>query len=189
MKWRIPGTVIAIERENADTVEEMFSSMFLAGGMVLSQVANVTGLEPYAIQNWVKRGFLRPPEKKRYDLNQFCRILTINSLKSELTMEQICSLLSYVNGMLDDDSDNLIDDAWLYFMFVRLAARVWQQGQQEQIQQLLDQELASYTEPVPGAKKRIETALRIMLTGWLAARLHQQAVTMIQNEIKKENVQ
>ena len=62
MKWTIPGTVLRIERDNADGVEEMFSSMFLAGGMVLSQVASITGLEPYTIQNWVKRGFLPPPQ-------------------------------------------------------------------------------------------------------------------------------
>ena len=189
MNWTIPGSVLEAPRAECDQIPQQFGALFLGGGIALSQVAAMTGLEPYAIQNWVKRGFLRPPEKKRYDLNQFCRILTINSLKSELTMEQICSLLSYVNGMLDDDSDNLIDDAWLYFMFIRVAAQIRQLHQPEQIRQLLDQELASYTEPVPGAKKRIETALRIMLTGWLAARLHQQAVTMIQNEIKKENVQ
>ena len=46
MKWTIPGTVLQIAREDADSVEEMFSSMFLAGGMVLSQVASITGLEP-----------------------------------------------------------------------------------------------------------------------------------------------
>ena len=62
MQWTIPGTVLRIERDNADGVEEMFSSMFLAGGMVLSQVASITGLEPYTVQNWVKRGFLPPPE-------------------------------------------------------------------------------------------------------------------------------
>ena len=70
MQWTIPGTVLRIERDNADGVEEMFSSMFLAGGMVLSQVASITGLEPYTVQNWVKRGFLSPPKNKRYTLQQ-----------------------------------------------------------------------------------------------------------------------
>ena len=97
MKWRIPGTVLQIERENADGVEEIFSSMFLAGGMVLSQVSNITGLEPYTVQNWVKRGFLSPPQHKRYSMNQLCRILHINMLKSVLPLEQICGLLSYIN--------------------------------------------------------------------------------------------
>ena len=78
MKWTIPGTVLRIDRDNADGVEEMFSSMFLAGGMVLSQGASITGLEPYTVQNWVKRGFLPPPVQKRYSLTQLCRIINIH---------------------------------------------------------------------------------------------------------------
>lgn len=89
MKWRIPGTVLEIQRENADSIEEMFSSMFLAGGIVLSQVSNITGLEPYTVQNWVKRGFLSSPQRKRYSLNQLCRILQINMLKSVLDRKSV----------------------------------------------------------------------------------------------------
>ncbi|MFR8526814.1 MAG: MerR family transcriptional regulator [Flavonifractor plautii] len=29
---------------------------------MLSQVASLTGLEPYVIQNWVRRGFVAPPD-------------------------------------------------------------------------------------------------------------------------------
>ena len=108
MKWRIPGTALEIQRENADSIEEMFSSMFLAGGIVLSQVSSITGLEPYTVQNWVKRGFLSPPQRKRYSLNQLCRILQINMLKSVLPLEQICGLLSYINGKLDEENDDII---------------------------------------------------------------------------------
>ena len=124
MEWTIPGTVLTAQREEAANVEQQFKSMFLAGGMVLSQVSGITGLESYMVQNWVKRGFLAKPQQKRYSLRQLCRILNINMLKSALAMEDICGLLTYINGQLDDESDDLIDDSALYFMFVRLAARV-----------------------------------------------------------------
>ena len=123
MNWTIPGTTLTAPRANADRTDEMFSSMFLAGGMVLSQIASITGLEPYAIQNWVKRGFLSPPVNKRYTMEQLCRILIINMLKGALPMEKICSMLTYINGNLADESDDIIDDTVLYFMFVKLAAR------------------------------------------------------------------
>ena len=123
MNWTIPGTTLTDLRANADHVDEMFTSMFLAGGMVLSQVSNITGLEAYTIQNWVKRGFLAPPRNKRYDLEQVCRIITINMLKGALPLEKLCSLMQYINGDLTDESDDIIDDAILYFMFVKLAAR------------------------------------------------------------------
>ena len=180
MKWRIPGTVLQIERENADGVEEVFSSMFLAGGMVLSQVSNITGLEPYTVQNWVKRGFLSPPQHKRYSMNQLCRILHINMLKSVLPLEQICGLLSYVNGKLDEESDDIIDDSQLYFLFVRLASRARELDDPAAWDQALEAALADYREPVPGARARIEKALRVMLTAWVAARMRHAAEKMLQ---------
>ena len=180
MKWRIPGTVLQIERENADGVEEMFSSMFLAGGMVLSQVASITGLEPYTIQNWVKRGFLAPPQRKRYSANQLCRILQINMLKSVLPLEQICGLLGYVNGKLDEESDDIIDDAQLYFLFVRLASRAKELDDPAAWEKAMADALCQYQEPVPGARERIEKALRIMLTAWVAARMRYSEEAMLQ---------
>ncbi len=180
MQWTIPGTVLQIDRENADGVEGQFSSMFLAGGMVLSQVASITGLEPHTVQNWVKRGFLTPPQKKRYTLEQLCRILNINLLRGALPLEQVCSLLSYINGALDQEDDDIIDDAKLYFLFVRLAARAKQLDEGAAWENALAEALADYREPVPGAKGRIEKALRIMLTAWISARMRHHAEQMLQ---------
>ena len=179
MKWTIPGTVLQIQRDHADGVEEMFSSMFLAGGMVLSQVANITGLEPYTVQNWVKRGFLSPPQNKRYTIQQLCRILHINMLKDVMTLERICSLLRYINGKLDEEGDDIIDDATLYFLFVRLAARSKQLDDQAAWKQAMDEALRDYREPVPGARERIENALRIMLIGNIASKMAQTAERML----------
>ena len=183
MEWKIPGTLLTIHRQEAQGIEKIFATMFLPGGMTLGQITGITGIEPYTVQNWVKRGFLAPPEKKRYSQNQLCRILTINALKGVLSLERICSLLSFVNGQLTDSSDDLIDDQILYFMFVRLAARAKKLYRTEDRDTLLDAELADYSEPVPGARERVKTALRIMLTAWLAARMCQETEKMI-----KENV-
>lgn len=179
MDWILPGTVIRAQREDADAIAERFSALFLGGGMVLSQVATITGLEPYTVQNWVKRGFLPPPQRKRYSLRQLCRIININMLKSVLPMERICGLLGYINGQLDDESDDLIDDSVLYFLFVRLAARAKQLENREAWNNALEQALSDYEEPVPGARDRVKQVLRIMLTAWFAARLRQEAEQML----------
>ena len=185
MEWTIPGTVLTARAEETPYLEEKFKSMFLGGGMMLSQVAAVTGLEPYTVQNWVKRGFLTNPVQKRYTLRQLCRILNINMLKSALPMEEICGLLQYINGNLSDESDDLIDDSSLYFLFVRLASYHRQMkdpaGRDAYLQELLE----SYPEPVPGARARVEQVLRIMLTAWAASQLRQQAETMV-NELKQQ---
>ena len=179
MNWTIPGTTLTDQRSNADHVEDMFRSMFLAGGMVLSQVSNVTGLEPYTIQNWVKRGFLAPPRNKRYDLEQVCRIITINMLKGILSLERICSLMQYINGDLTDESDDIIDDTVLYFMFVKLAARARHIGGNQDWETALQEATANYQEPYPGARDRVIQVLRTMLTAWIACRFKEQVDEMV----------
>ena len=181
MNWTIPGTVLTDKRANADHVEELFRPMFLAGGMVLSQVSSITGLEAYTIQNWVKRGFLAPPKNKRYDLEQVCRIITINMLKGALPLEKICSMMQYINGDLTDDSDDIIDDAVLYFMFVKLAARARHIGGNENWEIAIENAMADYTSPSTEDKTRVEKVLRAMLTAWIASRLKQQVDQMVEN--------
>ncbi len=184
MEWTIPGTVLPIRAEEVPYLEEKFKSMFLGGGMVLSQVAAVTGLEPYTVQNWVKRGFLTGPVQKKYSLRQLCRIININMLKSALPMEEICGLLQYVNGALNDESDDLIDDAQLYFLFLRLAVGHRQMHNPAGRDAYLEQLLSEYAEPVPGARQRVEKVLRIMLTAWASAQLRHSAEAMI-TELKQ----
>lgn len=179
MNWIIPGTTLEGLRSNADRTDGLFQSMFLAGGLTLSQVASVTGLEPYTIQNWVKRGFLTPPRSKRYDMEQVCRIININLLKGVLPLEQIIELMAYLNGDLADDSDDLIDDAILYFMFVKLAARARYIGGDQTWDDALEEVISNYTEPVPGAKEKLIKVLKIMLTAWVAGRIKSEAEKMI----------
>ena len=186
MSWTIPGTVLTAAERDGAAVEAQFRAMFLPGGMVLSQVSAITGLESYTIQNWVKRGFLTNPDRKHYSLRQLCRIININMLKGVLPLPDICSLLGYVNGQLDNEADDMIDDSDLYFMFVRLAARSKELYKAENRDTVLDQELSDYQEPVPGAKQRVKEVLRIMLTAWLAARMAQETTKML-NNLKERN--
>ena len=189
MPWKIPGTVLTAPERDGALVEAQFRAMFLPGGISLSQVSAITGLDGYMIQNWVKRGFLTKPENKRYTLRQLCRIININMLRGALPIERICSLLGYVNGQLDDESDDMIDDAHLYFMFVRLATRSRELYLADNRDTVLDEELANYQEPVPGAKEKVKAVLRIMLTAWLATRMAQETENMLcalQTEIINE---
>lgn len=179
MNWIIPGTTLEGLRSNADRTDGLFQSMFLAGGLTLSQVASITGLEPYTIQNWVKRGFLSGPKNKRYDMEQVCRIININLLKAVLPLEQITQLMAYLNGDLVDESDDLVDDTMLYFYFVRLAARARYIGGDQTWDDALAEVTASYAEPIPGAREKLEKVLKIMLTAWVSGRIKAEAEKMI----------
>lgn len=179
MDWIIPGTVFAARRDQPEIMETKIRSLFMAGGMMRSQVAAATGLEAHMVQNWVKRGFLSPPVNKRYSCRQFCRIAIIHMLKNAMPMEKICGLLSYINGELDDESDDSIDDSQLYFTFLRVAASY--RGRMDDAQALsrcIRQNLADYPEPRPGARERVEQVLHIMLTAWASAQLQREAESL-----------
>ena len=104
----------------------------------LSQVTAITGLEAHTVQNWVKRGFLTSPVGKKYSLRQLCRILNIHMLHGAMPIDRICKLLSYVNGHLDDESDDMIDDSQLYFLFVNLASHMKELYEPEEAEIQLD---------------------------------------------------
>jgi len=179
MQWIIPGTTLTVDRDQSDSVENLFQSLFLAGGLTLSQVSNITGLETYTIQNWVKRKFLAPPKGKRYEMEQVCRLININILKGTMPLEEIIHLMRYLNGDLTNDADDLVDDTMLFFFFVRLAARARYIGGSKAWDDALIEITEGYREPIPGAREKLINVLKIMLTIWCANMLKQQAETMI----------
>ena len=187
MEWTIPGTALKIQREEAEHIEDIFSALFLAGGIAMAQLSVITGLEAYTVQNWVKRGLLSPPQGKKYTQRQLCRIININMLKGVLPMDRVCKMLAYINGRLDDESDDAIDDSQLYCMFVKLAAKIRQLSNETERQAMLQTVMADYEEPFPDAKQRVEQVLQIMLTAWVAGRMRQEAENMLDNLTIKEN--
>ena len=188
MEWNIPGTALRMTLGQSEDFRTQLESVFMMGGVSLGQIVTLTGLEPYQIQNWVRRGYLAPPENKRYTLRQLCRILNINLMKNTLTMESICSLLSYINGRLDDERDDLIDDTELYFLFLKCARKIAEGTRLETVRE----EIRNMPAPKllgsnPDAAQRIRNVLEIMVTAWRATVLRQQAEALLE-EINKENV-
>lgn len=172
----LPGTALEVDLERKDAADTMLSSLFLTGGLVLSQVSLLTGLEPHTIQNWVKRGFLPPPVKKKYSRRQVCRLFIINMLRDSMQIDRICRLLSYVNGRLDDEGDDIIDDSALYLHIVALTARMGDEiPSPGQLHEWCGEVLSEYREPYVGARARVAAALEIILTAWLASCLRNRA--------------
>ena len=178
-QWTIPGTTLTGKRADADRTDGLFQSLFLAGGLTLSQVSSITGLESYTIQNWVKRGFLPSPVNKRYTMEQVCRLINMNILKGTMPLEQIVKLMAYLNGDLADESDDLVDDTMLFFLFVKLAARARYIGGTKAWDDALVEITEDYREPIPGAREKLIKVLKVMLTIWCANMLKHQADDMI----------
>lgn len=173
----LPGTTIEVSQERWDEAPALLDSIFLAGGLTLSQVAQLTGLEPYVIQNWVKRGFLAPPVARRYTQRQFCRVALIHMLRGCFQLDTVTGLLSYLNGSLALESDDIIDDSQLYRYVLLLAPRAEAQPLADRAtwEDWCREVLADYTGPYPGAKARVAQGLRVILTAHAAARLRERA--------------
>ncbi|MDR1691836.1 MAG: DUF1836 domain-containing protein [Oscillospiraceae bacterium] len=108
MSYTLPGTTIECAPSGAET---LLGSIFLTGGLVLSQVCQLTGLDQYMVQNWVRRGFCPPPVAKKYTQNQFCRIALINLLKDSLRIDRVATLI--------DAASESIGECELYLAFLR----------------------------------------------------------------------
>ena len=170
MQRVLPGSTLHYDGSTPGSAEILLSALFAGGDLMLAQVSHISGLEPYVIQNWVARGFLPPPVAKRYSRRQLSRILIIHMLRSVLPLEEICHLLSYVNGHLDDISDDLVDDSALYMALVALT---------EDDPPPIKTVLKDYREPFPGAQRRVEQVLEIMLLAYRAAMLKDEAQAYI----------
>ncbi len=158
----LPGTVIEVSKIEKGVSRQMTEGIFAAGGITLSQVSIMTGVEPAAIQNWVKRGYVSSPQKRMYSKNQFARICIINMLRETLQLEKIIELLQYINGKLYDESDDIIGDAELYHRYVDMLADADPQNISDNlISTLAVSAAADFNEPTPGAKRRLEDVLKV----------------------------
>jgi len=180
MAARLPGTTIEVSAIKKDCSRILFDGIFAAGGITLSQVSIMTGLEPYIIQNWVKRGFVSSPVNRQYTKSQFARIVNINMLRESLRLESICGLLSYINGDLKDNSDDMVDDSELYHMYVDMLSDINSVNVDKNAVRIsAESAVEDYKEPVPGAKKRLCKVLQVMFYADYAAVCRRTAEEML----------
>ncbi|MBQ6559800.1 MAG: DUF1836 domain-containing protein [Erysipelotrichaceae bacterium] len=109
----IPGTTIDFT-EYDQTIAYIRQMIDFTGGLSLGQVCKLTGLPETSIQNWVKRGYVPHPERKRYYERHMSRILLISALKDSMNIEDIGELMVLINGDADDESDDIVSESELY---------------------------------------------------------------------------
>ena len=133
------------------------------GGLSLSQVCAVTGLEDSTIQNWVKRGWVEHPVGKKYEEVHVARILIINALKECIKLEHIAKLMNYVNG--DNDDEVVIKESTLYNYLCEALVQSGQSTDNSKsgIEAVIDNVIKDYNEQNPDARTRIRKALILMM--------------------------
>lgn len=171
-----PGTTIEVSKLTRESSRTLFNGIFAAGGITLSQVSIMTGLEPYMIQNWVKRGFVSSPVKKVYSKEQFARIVIINMLRETLHIEKICNLIKIIIGDPKDTSDDLIKDDELYHIYVDMISdSSININDEDSVTNAARSATRGFASNSPTSKKRLVGILRIMLYAHAAAELKKSA--------------
>lgn len=118
MLTTFPGTSVEVSSLKKGSSRTLFEGIFATAGVTLSQVCIMTGLEPYMIQNWVKRGFISSPVKRVYSKEQLAKILIINMLRDVLPLEQICDLVSVIAEVIANTDEDLSSADELYHRYV-----------------------------------------------------------------------
>ena len=172
----IPGTVIP--ETKGITNARFLSGIFAAtSSLMLSQIREMTGLDASALQNWVKRGWVSPPQNRRYNVDQVARILIINMLREAFQLEKIAFLLSYVNGSVFDRSDDIIPESKLFEYICTVAERYHGKDvtEADRLRALIAEVTSDYVETVEGASERLESALEIIIIAYTSMQVKKRA--------------
>ncbi|MBQ6714341.1 MAG: DUF1836 domain-containing protein [Clostridia bacterium] len=171
-----PGTTIEVLEIKKGCSKNLFDGIFAAGGITLSQVCSMTGVEPHVVQNWVKRKFVSSPVKKMYSAEQFARIIIINMLRDTLQIESICNLINIIGGNINDPADDLIGDDELYHRYVNMISDITINISDEtSVKKAVENATADFNPHIEGDRVKLQYVLQIMFYAHSAAKLKENA--------------
>ena len=169
----IPGTVLDREAMGGVTGADFLAKIFfITDGIMLSQVREISGIDGSTLQNWTKRGWVEKTKLKRYDIDQLAHILIINMLRNCMQLDRIAFLIRYINGSVDDKSDDIIRDSALYDYICRILDRIMKNNDQIKVSSLktiIEDVTSDYSEKITGARRRLTNALEIIIIAYYAS--------------------
>ncbi len=154
------------------------------GGLMLSQVVELTGVGGSTIQNWIKRGWIPSTVDKKYGERQVARILIVDMLRKSMQLEKIVRLMECVNGNVEDQSDDIIKDADLYTYIYNIIQKIKPVDKftLDQVDEIISQEIYDYNGPgvnytgkVSDTTQRLHDALRIIIMTYISSELRKRA--------------
>ena len=178
----IPGTKLKKEDIGGLTGKAFLRQIFfVSDGVMLSQIRKISGIDGSTLQNWTKRGWVASTHSKRYNIDQVAHIFLINMLRSCMQLNHIAWLIEYINGDVEDSTDDIISDSELYGVICELLDTLsrCETCDFATIRRVAEEQLADYREPVFGAKQRLLNALEIIVVSYYASLVKKSADTML----------
>lgn len=174
MNRYIPGTTLKFSEQARDEAFSIVSPVLDAtGGLTLSQLSKLTGLTGSTIQNWIKRGWVASTQGKKYSRKQVIRILLINVLRDSMKLDDIAKLMEYVNGDVEDTSDDIIDDDVWYNILCRIIFTAEDEGafDTNSVKKLISRELEQCTHEIHirSDEYKLHNAMFVMIMAYRSA--------------------
>lgn len=179
----IPGTKLKkSETENLTGLAFLKKVFFVSEGVMLTQIRDISGIDSSTLQNWTKRGWVTNARLKKYNIDQVAHILIINMLRSCMQLDHIAFLIHYINGDIEDTSDDIIRDSILYDYICRILDRINERGgiALDSIKDIVEESTVDYVEPMDGAKERLNRALEVIVVTYYSAFLKGHAARLLE---------
>lgn len=180
----IPGTILK-RKEMGDVtgLEFLKKIFFISSGVMLSQIREISGIDGSTLQNWTKRGWVANSKLKRYDIDQVAHILIINMLRDCMQLDRITFVIRYINGNVNDRSDDIIRDSLLYDYICRIIERLLADDEATydmgSLRACISDITADYEEQVTGARKRLNQALEIIIAAYYASLIKRYSDSLV----------
>ena len=175
---RIPGTKLnQADMEGATGLAFLKKVFFISEGVMLTQIRDISGIDSSTLQNWTKRGWVANSRLKKYNIDQVAHILIINMLRSCMQLDKIAYLIQYINGDVEDSSDDIISDSVLYDYICRIVESLMNSDvcSLHSIRDVVAEFTSDYVEPFEGARNRLNRALEVIVVTYCAAVMKNRA--------------
>ena len=174
----IPGTKLKrSDMDNLTGLDFLKRVFFVSEGVMLTQIRDISGIDSSTLQNWTKRGWVVNSKSKKYNMDQVAHILIINMLRSCMQLDHIDFLIHYINGKVDDTSDDIISDSVLYDYICHILSHMMDSEQVtlSNVRRLVEAVISDYKEPIEGARDRLIRALEVIVVTYTATLLKRHA--------------
>ena len=179
----IPGTKLYRSDMGGVTGLEFLNKIFfISDGVMLTQIRDISGIDGSTLQNWTKRGWVENSKLKKYNINQVAHILIINMLRSCMPLDRIAYLIQYINGKVNDRSDDIVEDSMLYDYICKILDKLmsYEVCSLGSVRQEIDVITADYNESIPGARERLSKALEIIVVAYYASLIKRHSDSMVE---------
>lgn len=179
---RIPGTRLKqSEMEGATGLAFLKKVFFISDGVMLTQIREISGIDSSTLQNWTKRGWVANSKLKKYNIDQVAHILIINMLRSCMQLDRIAYLIQYINGDLEDSSDDIISDSVLYDYICRIVEYMMkcETCVLTSFHEIVADFTKDYKEPFDGARTRLNKALEVIVVTYYATVMKHRAEKLL----------